>query len=233
MIISLKYLYDLLLESFGHQHWWPADRKYHQRNGSDPRFEIMIGAILTQNTAWRNVEKALENLKKQHIFTIHAMTQVQEKTLKSLIQPSGFFNQKAQRLKIFASYLEKTYEGNLNRFFSRDTYEIRHELLSLKGIGLETADSILLYAGDHPVFVVDAYTRRICQRLPLPVRYDSYDDVQRFFENELALALPKKELVSVYKEFHALLVQLAKQYCSKKKPHCSTCPVNQLCKKLL
>lgn len=226
-------LYDLLLESFGHQQWWPVDQRYHQRYGSDPRFEIMIGAILTQNTAWTNVEKALENLKKQRIFTLQAMTQIEEETLKSLIQPSGFFNQKAQRLKFFAAYLENSYEGNLQRFLSRDTSETRQELLSLKGIGPETADSILLYAGNHPVFVVDAYTRRICQRLPLLVQSDSYDDIQRFFEKELSTSLSKKELVPVYKEFHALLVQLAKQYCSKKKPNCSACPLNQLCKKLL
>ncbi len=233
MTTSLKNLYDLLLESFGHQQWWPVDKMYHQRHGNDPRFEIMIGAILTQNTAWTNVEKALENLKKQHIFTIHAMTHVEEKNLKSLIQPSGFFNQKAQRLKCFASYLEKTYEGNLQRFFSRGTTEIRHELLSLKGIGPETADSILLYAGNHPVFVVDAYTTRICQRFPLLIRRDSYEDIQGFFERELTSSIPKKELVSAYKEFHALLVHLAKQYCWKKKPTCNDCPVNQLCEKLL
>jgi endonuclease-3 related protein len=226
-------LYEVLLDLFGHQHWWPIDRKYHQRQHSDPRFEIIIGAILTQNTAWTNVEKALENLKKQHTFTIHTITQVDEKDLKTMIQPSGFFNQKAQRLKLFASYLEKKYDGNLQMFFSRDTSEIRHELLSLSGIGPETADSILLYAGNHPVFVVDAYTRRICCRFPFHVGSDSYDDIQQFFERKLSSAFPEKELISTYKEFHALLVELAKQYCCKKKPSCSTCPLNRLCEKLL
>jgi len=233
MVVSVKNLYNLLLDTFGHQQWWPVDTNYHQNHQSDPRFEIIIGAILTQNTAWTNVEKALENLKKQHIFTLQAMTQVEEKTLRSLIQPSGFFNQKTLRLKFFASYLEKKYGGDLAEFFTQDKYESRHELLSLSGIGPETADSMLLYAGNHPVFVVDAYTRRICQRLPLSVQGGSYDEIQRFFEKELSLSFPKKEQVSVYKEFHALLVQLAKQYCRKKNPSCSDCPLNQLCEKLL
>jgi len=230
---SPKNLYELLLDTFGHQHWWPIDLKYHQRQHSDPRFEIIIGAILTQNTAWTNVEKALENLKKQSIFTIPAMIHVEEKNLKTMIQPSGFFNQKAQRLKFFASYLEKKYSGDLQRFFSRDTSEIRHELLSLPGIGPETADSILLYAGNHPVFVVDAYTKRICLRFPFPILSNSYDDIQQFFEKQLSLKIPEKERIPAYKEFHALLVQLAKQYCWKKKPNCSICPLNRLCEKLL
>ena len=226
-------IYEVLLDTFGQQHWWPIDRKYHQRQHSDPRFEIIIGAILTQNTAWTNVEKALENLKKQHTFTIHTMTQVDEKDLKTMIQPSGFFNQKAQRLKLFASHLEKKYDGDLQMFFLRDTSEIRHELLSLSGIGPETADSILLYAGNHPVFVVDAYTRRICCRFPFHVGSGSYDDIQQFFERQLSSTIPEKEQISTYKEFHALLVKLAKQYCWKKKPSCSTCPLNRLCEKLL
>jgi endonuclease-3 related protein len=233
MVISPKNLYEQLLGIFGYQHWWPIDRTYHQKQNSDPRFEIIIGAILTQNTAWTNVEKALENLKKQKTFTIHTMAQIEEKNLKPMIQPSGFFNQKAQRLKLFASYLEKKYGGDLQKFFSRDTSEIRHELLSLQGIGPETADSILLYAGNHPVFVVDSYTRRICHRLPFHVSSDSYDDIQHFFKNKLTSTTPKKELIATYKEFHALLVELAKQYCWKKKPCCSTCPLTNLCEKLL
>jgi endonuclease-3 related protein len=233
MATSPKNLYKLLLDTFGHQHWWPVDWKYHQRQHSDPRFEIIIGAILTQNTAWTNVEKALENLKKQNILTIPAMIHAEEKNLKTMIQPSGFFNQKAQRLKLFASYLEKKYGGDLQRFFSRDTSEIRHELLSMPGIGPETADSILLYSGDHLVFVVDAYTKRICHRFPFPVLSNSYDDIQQFFENNLSSTIPEKGRIPAYKEFHALLVELAKQYCWKKKPNCSICPLNHLCEKLL
>jgi endonuclease-3 related protein len=231
-MISLKNLYDFLLNTFGYQHWWPVDEQYHKNQKSDPRFEIIVGAILTQNTAWTNVEKALGNLKKHKVLTIHTIAYIEEEKLKTMIQPSGFFNQKAERLKHFATYIEKKYHENLLNFFSRDTSEIRHELLSLQGIGPETADSILLYAGNHPVFVVDSYTKRICQRIPLPISNESYDDIQHFFENELKSTIPKKELVPTYKEFHALLVELAKNYCWKKNPSCVTCPLTKLCKKL-
>jgi endonuclease-3 related protein len=231
-MISPKNLYDLLLDTFGYQHWWPVDEQYHENQQSDPRFEIIVGAILTQNTAWTNVEKALDNLKKHKALTLQTMADITEEKLKTMIQPSGFFNQKAQRLKFFASYIEKKYHKDLLNFFSRETSETRHELLSLQGIGPETADSILLYAGNHPVFVVDSYTKRICQRLPLPILNESYDDIQHFFEKELESTIPKKELVSTYKEFHALLVELAKKYCWKKNPNCSPCPLTHLCEKL-
>jgi endonuclease-3 related protein len=231
-MISPKNLYDFLLDIFGHQHWWPVDEQYHENQQSDPRFEIIVGAILTQNTAWTNVEKALDNLKKHKALTLQTIADITEEKLKTMIQPSGFFNQKAQRLKFFASYIEKKYHKDLLNFFSRETSETRHELLSLQGIGPETADSILLYAGNHPVFVVDSYTKRICQRLPLPILNESYDDIQHFFEKELESTIPKKELVSTYKEFHALLVELAKKYCWKKNPNCSPCPLTHLCEKL-
>ena len=233
MGIAPKDLYECLFDVFGPQHWWPIDKTYHQKHHSDPRFEIIIGAILTQNTSWTNVEKALENLKKQHIFTSHTIAQTAEQHLKIMIQPSGFFNQKAHRLKWFSSYLEKQYRGDLQKFFSRGTREIRDELLSLPGIGPETADSMLLYAGNHPVFVVDAYTRRICYRLPFSLPSDYYEVIQDFFESDLTSTISKEERIPVYKEFHALLVQLAKQYCWKKKPACDTCPLTTLCEKLL
>jgi endonuclease-3 related protein len=233
MTISPKTLYNLLLDNFGHQYWWPVDKNYHQKQKSDPRFEIIVGAILTQNTAWANVEKALDNLKKHKVLTINAFVHINEENLKIMIQPSGFFNQKARRLKLFASYLHKKYQDDLQKFFSRDEAEIRHELLSLQGIGPETADSMLLYAGNHPTFVVDAYTKRICKRFPFQTLNDSYDDVKYFFENELQHTIPKKELVPVYKELHALLVKLAKNNCRKKKPDCLTCPLTRLCEKSL
>jgi endonuclease III related protein len=232
-MISVKTIYDLLLDNFGHQHWWPIDKNYHQKQKSDPRFEIIVGAILTQNTAWTNVEKALENLKKQKVLTINAIIHTGEENLKIMIQPSGFFNQKARRLKLFATYLHKKYQNDIQKFFSQDLPEIRHELLSLQGIGPETADSILLYAGNQPTFVVDVYTKRICKRVPIKVINDSYDDIKNFFENELQKTIPKKDLVPVYKELHALLVTLAKNNCRKKKPECHTCPLNKLCKKSL
>ncbi|MBP1661872.1 MAG: uncharacterized protein H6P94_121 [Thermoplasmatales archaeon] len=231
MTISLEKLYDILLTAFGGQHWWPIDVSYHQKQHSDPRFEIIIGAILTQNTAWTNVEKALKNLKEHNALTIPALNRVPENILKTLIQPSGFFNQKAGRLKYISSYLQKQYNGDLKKFFSQETSTIREELLSLKGIGPETADSILLYAGDHPVFVIDAYTRRIRTRIPLPTVSESYEDIQLFFEQGLS-TIPEKQKTSLYKEYHALLVTLAKQHCWKKKPYCSDCPLSTLCKKL-
>jgi endonuclease-3 related protein len=232
MVLSPKKLYIVLLNHFGHQDWWPIDTRYHQKQGSDPRFEIIIGAILTQNTVWTNVEKALENLKLKNTLTINTIAHLNEKTLKTMIQPSGFFNQKAQRLKHLAQYLHEHYHGDLQQFFSRDTHDIRQELLALKGIGLETADSILLYAGNHPIFVVDAYTKRLCKRIPVPIKGDTYEDIQYFFEKELKRTTPNKDMVPVYKELHALLVELAKNYC-RKKPFCNHCPLTTLCEKCL
>jgi endonuclease-3 related protein len=149
-----------------------------------------------------------------------------------MIQPSGFFNQKARRLLLFISYLHQRYHDDLTRFFSRETQEVRQELLSLHGIGPETADSILLYAGDHPVFVVDAYTRRICRRLPLPITRDDYDTIQSYIEGFFRTTYSREERVALYKEFHALLVQLAKTSC-KKTPICDRCPLVSRCKKRL
>jgi len=233
MMISPKILYDLLLNKFGHQHWWPVDKNYHQKQKSDPRFEIIVGAILTQNTAWTNVEKALENLKKHKVLTINSIVRINEENLKIMIRPSGFFNQKTQRLKLIATYLHKNYQDDLQKFFLRDVTEIRQELLSLQGIGSETADSILLYAGNHPTFVVDVYTKRICKRIPFQILTDSYDDVKYYFENEFQHTILKKDLVLIYKDLHALLVKLAKNNCRKKKPDCNTCPLTTLCEKNL
>lgn len=230
MTISPKKLYEILLDHFGYQDWWPIDKEYHCKQGSDPRFEIMVGAILTQNTAWTNVEKALKNLKKNKTLTLDSILHMNEEALRTMIQPSGFFNQKAQRLKGLTSYLHENYKDDLQRFFSRKAHEIRQELLRINGIGPETADSMLLYAGNLPIFVVDAYTKRIGKRIPLPINGDTYDDIQNFFEKELQKTVPKKDLVSVYKELHALLVILAKNHCQKK-PRCVNCPLTSLCKK--
>lgn len=222
-------LYKILLNHFGNQDWWPFDRTYHKRNGSDQRFEIMIGAILTQNTAWSNVEKALLNLKKNKSLTVRKIVDMPLEKLKVMIQPSGFFNQKAIRLKILASYIYENYDGSLDKFFERDLQDIRNELLSLNGIGPETADSILLYAGNLPIFVVDAYTKRICKRIPLQPKDGSYDEIQQYFKSELSKNLPEKDMVPLYKELHALIVELAKNYC-KTKPSCDNCPLKKDCR---
>ena len=228
MVLTPSSLYKLLLGHFGTQKWWPVDKAYHEKNDSDPRFEIMAGAILTQNTAWANVEKALNKLRLNNALTVQKIKEIKATELKNMIQPSGFFNQKTQRLKILSTYLYDNYTGNLEKFFYKELNEIREELLNLSGIGPETADSILLYAGDLPIFVVDAYTKRICKRLPLTTRGDTYDAIQRHFEKNLHRNFTEDEVVSIFKELHALIVVLAKTYC-KKRPACDCCPLHKYC----
>ncbi len=220
-------LYKILLENFGNQNWWPMDKNYHEKHGSDPRFEIMVGAILTQNTAWSNVEKALISLKSKNTLDIKKISEIDIKSLQNMIKPSGFFNQKAKRLKNLASHLHDHYQDNLSYFFDRAIDDIREGLLSLNGIGPETADSILLYAGNLPVFVVDAYTKRICKRLPLGTNV-SYDEIRQYFERELGKKYSKEKLTQIYNELHALIVVLGKNYC-KKKPECNKCPLKRHC----
>ena len=204
------------------------DKKYHKKNSTDPRFEIIIGAILTQNTAWSNVEKALENLKKEKKLDIKSILETDIDYLKKLIRPSGFFNQKAKRLKNISEFLYKKYNSDLDLFFKKNKNKLREELLSLNGIGPETADSILLYAGNKPVFVVDAYTKRLCKRIPIKVEIE-YDSIQKYFQDTLSKKFRKKELVKIYNKKHAMIVELAKNYC-KKKPVCTNCPLKEICK---
>ena len=227
MKITPEKLYKILLKRFGKLNWWPVDNKYHEKNGSDPRFEIIVGTILTQNTAWSNVEKALTNLKLKNKLDITNISELNIYELQELIKPSGFFNQKAKRLKDLIYYLKYKYNFDLNYFFNRDISVIREELLSLNGIGPETADSILLYAGNLPIFVVDAYTKRICERLPLNTNI-SYNEIQDYFEMELSHNYTKKELTKIYNELHALIVLFAKKYC-KKNPECIKCPLKKMC----
>lgn len=228
MAIYPQELYFILRNHFGHLDWWPYDKKYHIENGSDPRFEIMIGAILTQNTAWSNVEKALVNLKKNKSLTVKKIFESPMENLKLMIQPSGFFNQKATRLKILADHIYNNYDDSLDNFFNRKIQEIRDELLSLNGIGPETADSMLLYAGNFPIFVVDAYTKRICKRIPVNIKNDSYNDIQQFFEKKLLGNFSEEEIIPTFKELHALIVELAKNYC-KTNPICKNCPLLNIC----
>jgi endonuclease-3 related protein len=227
MKITPHKLYKILLNEFGNLNWWPMDKNYHEKNNSDPRFEVIIGAILTQNTAWTNVEKVLANLKSQKILNVRNIAEVQIEELKELIRPSGFFKQKAERLKGLVYFLKNKHQGDLDCFFDRNIYNIREELLSLNGIGPETADSILLYAGNLPIFVVDAYTKRLCERLPLDTNI-SYNEIQNYFETELSNNYVKEELVKIYNELHAMIVKLAKNYC-KKNPDCGKCPLNKYC----
>jgi len=220
-------IYKILQTEFGNLNWWPIDREYHKKNGTDPRFEIIVGAILTQNTAWTNVEKALINLKSKKMLNANKIFDVDIKDLQQMIKPSGFFIQKTERLKNMSTYLNENYNNDLNCFFNKDIHLIREELLSLNGIGPETADSIMLYAGGKPIFVVDAYTKRICERLPLDTNI-SYDEIQQFFEKDIGRIYSKKEIVHVYNELHAQIVMFAKNYC-KKKPKCNNCPLTEHC----
>ena len=173
---ELRSYYRTLYHAWGAQHWWPART----------RFEMIVGAYLTQNTAWTNVERALANLRAARLLSVRGIRRVPLAELQKLIRPSGYFRQKAARLKTFVTFLDQKYGGSLARLFSQPTNKLREELLALNGVGPETADSILLYAGNHPVFVVDAYTRRILDRHNiLPVDAD-YEDIRQLFQRALA-----------------------------------------------
>ncbi len=204
-------LYRILLETYGRQNWWPVDLEYHAEHGTDPREEIVIGAILTQNTSWRNVERALENLKKEGLLSFRGIIETPLGRLQELIRPSGYFRQKASRLKTVAKELSPV---------DKVATVSREELLKIKGIGRETADVILLYAGERLHFVIDAYTKRIAERL-WGVE-GSYEELKGWFEERL----PKD--LELYKEFHALLDEHAKRVC-KPKPLCEECPLTGVC----
>lgn len=203
-------VYERLKDFYGHQKWWP---------GETP-FEVIIGAILTQNTAWANVEKAIDRLKKADVMTPRRMREVPLGKLAVLIRPSGYYNIKARRIKSFIRFLFKTFDGNLNNMFSTETGVLRDMLLGVSGIGPETADSILLYAGNKPVFVVDAYTRRIFGRLGLVHGPESYADIQRLFMKHLP------EDVPLYNDYHAQIVALGKNVC-RPQPRCALCPIRK------
>ncbi|MFV1950395.1 MAG: endonuclease III domain-containing protein [Nitrospinota bacterium] len=201
-------IYSELLGHFGRQNWWPART----------RFEVCVGAILTQNTAWQNVEKAIANLKKKRLLLPLRLKKVSIDELAQLIIPSGYYNIKARRLKEFVDFLCDRYDGDMDRMFSDRADNLRNSLLQVKGIGPETADSILLYAASIPVFVVDAYTKRIFSRLNIVDDNISYDELQSLFMKNL----PNN--VTLFNEYHALIVMLGKNYC-KPKPKCDGCPV--------
>src|SRR5579862_5043218 len=172
---ELRRYYDVLYGAWGAQHWWPAET----------RFEVIVGAYLTQNTAWTNVERALDNLRRAQLLSVDGIRKVRRARLERLIRPSGYFRQKAQRLKTFVAFLDKQYGGSLDEMFSQPTAKLREELFALNGVGPETADSILLYAGNHPVFVVDAYTRRILDRHGILPEKTAYEEIRQLFQSAL------------------------------------------------
>ena len=210
VLMSPKELYSILFEHFGSQHWWP---------GETP-FEIAIGAILTQNTAWINVEKAIGNLKKANCLGPECINSVDN--LEELIRPAGYFNQKAGYLRAFCQHIIDNHDASTEKMLAGNLHLVRKELLDIRGIGPETADSILLYAGSHPTFVVDAYTIRVGHRIGL-FETSKYDDVKDFFEGSI------EPDVRVYNEFHALFVALGKYLCTAKNQKCSECPVRLNC----
>lgn len=205
---NIIHAYEALFARWGEQYWWPAET----------RLEMMLGAILTQNTAWVNVEKAIVNLRTNDGLKLDTLLNTSIERLAEWIQPAGYFNQKAGYIKVMAETIHDRFDGSLERLFTLDTPTLRNELLSWKGVGPETADSILLYAGKRPVFVVDAYTRRFLLRHGWCDEKASYSDLARLFTDNL----PKD--VQLFNEYHALIVRLGKEHC-KTKPQCSGCPL--------
>lgn len=206
----LRAFYDALLAAYGPQHWWP---------GETP-LEVIVGAVLTQNTAWTNVERAIANLKAADALDWHRLHRMSHAQLAELIRPAGYFNIKAKRLKNLVKWIVDRFDGDLDAMFALPTSTLREELLSINGIGRETADSILLYAGRHTTFVVDAYTARILKRHGLIDDEADYEIIKDVFESHLPADEP------LFNEYHALLVQVGKRCCRPRDPRCDECPLN-------
>jgi endonuclease-3 related protein len=205
---SLSRMFETLLEAFGPQRWWPAETPT----------EVAIGAILTQNTAWKNVEKAIARLKNARALGFRELDALSERQVSNLIRAAGTYRVKARRLKAFARWICERHEGDLTRALGGDVSEVRRQLLQIKGSGPETADAILLYAAGRPTFVVDAYTRRMLRRHGFVSPRASYAQIQSLFEE----SLPRRP--AVFNEFHALLVELGKRHC-RVQARCDGCPL--------
>lgn len=204
--------YQLLYNHFGSQCWWPGETA----------LETVVGAVLVQNTNWKNVEKAIANLHDGGVLSYDALAAMPIHQLAEFVRPSRFFNVKAKRLKALLDMVEEEYSGDLNSLLDDKLWRAREKLLSVKGVGQETADSILLYAADQPIFVVDAYTHRVFSRHNLLDEETDYEAIQETFMGNLV------EDVQLYNEFHALIVAVAKKYCKKTKPLCEKCPLKEL-----
>jgi len=205
----LTQIYQALYQSFGPQYWWP---------GETP-FEVAVGAILTQNTNWGNVEKAIQNLKKQEVLSAKTIHEMPAAELAELIRPAGYFNIKTKRLKAFIGFLLNDFHGSMERMKKDDMHSLREKLLAINGIGPETADSILLYAFGKPSFVIDAYTKRVLSRHKIMEDTRSYEDFQELFHSSLMRD------VQLFNEFHALFVRVGKTYCKRRAPLCDECPL--------
>lgn len=209
---SLLDIYDRLYDHYGPQHWWP----------SDSRFEMMVGAVLTQATAWTNVEKAISNLVAADVLSPRAIRDIGQARLSRLVHPSGYFNSKARKIKALATYLGERFNDDLDAMSREDSGRLREELLGVYGIGEETADDILLYAMGEPTFIVDNYTRRVFSRIGLAPDKTSYSIYRSLFMDHLPTG------VELFQEYHALIVRHGKQVC-RNKPKCHGCPLMSVC----
>ena len=209
----LEIVFDRLYAAYGCQGWWPADNS----------FEMAIGAILTQNVSWQNAERAIFTLKNEDLLSPYALLRTPDDILGELIRPSGYFNAKAKKIKAFACHLVNNYQGEMEIMLDQDTSTLRNELLSIHGIGPETADAIMLYAGERPVFVVDAYTTRLLTRLGIVTNYKDYSDIQTIFHTNLP------QDTTLFNEFHALIDNHGKRICKKNRPSCLRCTLINLC----
>ncbi len=246
---ELRDYFSTLYRAWGRQHWWPAESP----------FEVIVGAILTQNTAWTNVELALANLRRANKLTMGGVRETPVPDLELLIRPAGFFRQKSARLKTFVAYVDEFYAGSLDRLFAQPTAQLRAELLELNGIGPETADSILLYAAQHEVFVVDAYTRRILERHRLIKPTAGYEEIRAAFEQALTpefaarilgetskthekppgayhspstmSEMPRSATAQIFNEMHGLIVGVGKNFCQSRQVHCESCPLGKFLKR--
>ncbi|HEY9854857.1 MAG TPA: hypothetical protein V6D05_03905 [Stenomitos sp.] len=210
---DLLELYEHLLAHFGPRHWWPAESPT----------EMMVGAMLTQSVAWRNVTKCLDQLKAAGMLDWRAIHAAPDEALETLIRPSRFFKAKARKLKALAAHVVERYDGDLGAMFARPMDALRHELLAVHGVGPETVDCILLYAAEHPSFVVDAYTRRIFSRLGYFHERIGYEPMRRFFMERLTADVP------LYNEYHALIDGLGHHFCHPQAPRCEACPLSGHC----
>ena len=211
MTATLDEIYRVLLDAYGPQNWWP---------GESP-FEVMIGAVLVQNTAWKNVERAIDNLRQAELLEPVALYEVAHEELEELIRPAGYFRMKTRRLRNLLEYLFQRHEGSLEAMFAVDSETLRADLLAINGIGPETADSILLYAAEKPIFVVDTYTSRVLKRHGWIEHEADYHEIQGFFHATLGRD------TALYNEYHALLVRVGHLHC-RKTPKCEECPLVSL-----
>jgi len=211
--LNLLNVYERLFHSYGPQHWWPGDGA----------FEVIIGAILTQGVGWLGADKSITNLKSQGLMEPSALRTEDQAKIANLIRPSIYFNRKAQKIKSFVHHLGEYYNDDLDSLLEKDTQNLRHELLSIYGIGEETADDIVLYAANKPIFVIDTYTRRVLNRLSIIPNQDTYSSYQAIFMDNL----PHNP--TLFNEFHALLDRHAAETCRKNRPKCKECSLLDIC----